>query len=145
MYFSKENKKLQLVQHGGLYYNQSNKAPLLYIHIYIKIFIYLYIDFIYTFRQWLEDSLQNQVSCGSLNLQVNLVSGYLNHRRNQGNFLLPCSISTKLAPRTTIFIHSKNAIKLNYIQRRPKFCKPFPVTANLKQIKTNSNQYKTHK
>jgi len=37
---------------GGLYYNQSNKAPLLiYSYIYKDIYIYIYIVFIYTFRQ----------------------------------------------------------------------------------------------
>lgn len=67
---------------GALFQPQSNKAPLLYIYIYIKIFyIYIYIFiYIYGFHIHLqamtrEDSLQNQVSCGSLHLQVNLVSG----------------------------------------------------------------------
>lgn len=62
----------------GLYFNHSQiKHRFLYTHIYIKIFIYIYLYSFHIHLQAMtrEDSLQNQVSCGSLNLQVNLVSG----------------------------------------------------------------------
>lgn len=51
-----------------------------------------------------QDSLQNQVSCGSLILQVNLFSGYLNHRKIEGNFSFALFIKVQKWHGTTIFI-----------------------------------------
>lgn len=110
----------------ALFQPKSNKAPLLNVHIYIDIYIYLdiyiYKDiyiYLYSFHIHLqamtrEDSLQNQVSCGSLNLQVNLVSGLLNHRKTQGNVSFAFVIKYKTGTENNHFIHNKNAIKLNY-------------------------------
>ncbi len=62
----------------GLYFNHSQIKHhfFIYSYIYKDIYIYIYIVFhIHLQAMSREDSLQNQVSCGSLNLQVNLISG----------------------------------------------------------------------
>lgn len=81
-----------------------------------------------------EDSLQNQVSHGLLHLQVNFFLFFRfwilkPQKTSRQLFFLPRSYSTKLAQRTSVFIHSKNAIKLNY--RGDESCvNLFPLTAN---------------